>query len=217
VKISFTALDSLLQDSMFADAAALDRLAADYPPNRAMLVHLVGLAESGEPTLQVASTALLKRYQERGARFDAQIVGRLLDLLPSAVAWEAVLHVLQMLPRLPIPRRQADALCDALRDLSSRRNKFLRAWAYGGLHHLATEFAEYRSDVLPLLERASYEESASVRARLRQLPPLPAAPKRLIRRRSEPLAAQERRNVKVESRKLKRAATPPMGADLGSR
>ena len=75
-------------------------------------------------------------------------------------------------PHLPIPSGYAEALCDSLRNLSRHQNTFVRAWAYGGLHRLAELYPEYRSEVSPLLEGAKKDEAASVRARLRQLPPL---------------------------------------------
>jgi hypothetical protein len=172
VKNSFASFDALLCDSDHTDAATLDRVAADNFPGPDLLFHLIELAESSEPNVQRAATALLKRYQERGTTFDADQVARLLELLPSARHWEATLHLLQMLAHLTIPPSQAESLCDSLRGLSRHRNAFVRAWAYGGLHRLATLYPEYLSEVSPLLDRAAQEEAASVRARLRQLPPL---------------------------------------------
>jgi len=47
VKTSFSSLDLLLNESERADAAFLDLLAGDYPPENKLLLHLVDLAESG--------------------------------------------------------------------------------------------------------------------------------------------------------------------------
>jgi hypothetical protein len=172
VKISFSSLDLLLNESEHSDAALLDRVAAEYPPENRLLLHLVDLAEAGEPRVQCAATALLKRYREGGAVFVRPVVIRLLDILASAQTWEATLHLLQMLVYLPIPLSRTEWLCDVLYDLSRRSNTFVRAWAYSGLHHVADLYPAYRSEVSPLLDRAAHEEAAAVRARLRQLPPL---------------------------------------------
>lgn len=196
VKTSFSSLDTLLCESEHTDAASLDRLAADHPPENSLLLYLVDLVEAGEPRVQCAATALLKRYQETDAVFVWPVVRRLLDVLPCAQCWEATLHLLQILPRLPIPFSRAESLCDVLYDLSKHSNIFVRAWAYSGLHRIAELHPAYRSEVSPLLERAAHEETASVRARLRQLPPLadmPLSPrtriaKRLTTRCSQPLA-----------------------------
>ena len=176
LKRSFVALDEALSNFEDTGAGTLDRLAADYVPDAGLLRHLVELAESGEVKQQIAATALLKRYRERHIVFEANLVVRLLELIPAAQHWEATLHLLQMLPQLPISPGHADSLCDSLRDLTRHRNTFVRAWAYGGLHGLATLYPEYRCGVAPLLKRAAREEAASVRARLRQLPSLDDMP-----------------------------------------
>jgi len=172
MKGTFPALDAVLLDSDRVKAATLDRLATDYSPQSSLLRYLVQLAESEEPKTQIAATALLKRYRERGALFQEQVVSRLVDLLSARLHWEATLHLLQMLAELPIPPDHAEDLGHSARGLLRHRNTFVRAWAYGALHHLAVVYPEYRSDVSPLLERAREIEAASVRARLRQLPPL---------------------------------------------
>jgi hypothetical protein len=173
---AFPALDAILGDSARIDSASLDRLVADHPAEAPLLLHLVELAECEEPKLQIAATALLKRYQAGGAAFSEEMVTRLLDILPSALHWEVTLHLLQMIAQLPIPYSHTESLCDSVRDLSQHVNTFVRAWAYGALHRLAALYPQYRSDVSPLLEYASQTESASVRARLRQLPPLDEMP-----------------------------------------
>ncbi|MDQ6622486.1 MAG: hypothetical protein M3Y86_03250 [Verrucomicrobiota bacterium] len=176
MKASFPALDTVLFDSNSLSAAALDELVSDYPPESALLRHLVELAESGDPAVEKAATGLLKRYQEKGATFGPDVVARLLDLLATAPPWEMTLHLLQMIACLPIPPGYADALCDSLCGLVQHRNTFVRAWAYGDLHHLAALYPDYRAEVSVLLARAAEEEPASVRARLRQLPPFDAMP-----------------------------------------
>ena len=168
----FPAFDEVLGDATRVDAATLDRFVADHPPTAPLLHHLVELAESEEPPTQIAATALLKRYRAGGATFSGEVITRLLDLLPLASPWEVTVHLLQMLSQLPIPANSAELLCDTARRFLGHRNTFVRAWAYGALHHLATLYPQYRSDVLPLLDLAAQTEASSVRARLRQLPPL---------------------------------------------
>ncbi len=111
--------------------------------------------------MQTAATALLKRYQAAGYSFSATLAARLLELLPAAADWESRLHFLQMLPALPIPSSHTDSLCECLWQCFSDRNKFVRAWAYGGLHRLASLYPEYGPEVAALLDRAGQEESAS--------------------------------------------------------
>ncbi|MGZ5564902.1 MAG: hypothetical protein ACXWFY_06910 [Chthoniobacterales bacterium] len=150
----------------------LDRIAENYPADLTLLKHLISLAECAEPSLQIAATGLLKRYHLGGAYLPQAAVGRLLDLLAAVEAWESRLHLLQMLAGLEIPQSHAESLCDCLQRFVQDRNKFIRAWAYSGLHRLAELYPEYRAEVAPLLRRASLKEAASVRARLRHLPAL---------------------------------------------
>ena len=119
----------------------------------------------------MAAVRLLGRYLDGGARLSPAAAARFLDLPPTLERWEARLHALQILPRLTIPAEQAGALYLFLERCRTAPNKFLRAWAYSGLHRLAAQHGEYRARVVPLLARATREEGASVRARLRRLPP----------------------------------------------
>lgn len=141
----------------------------DFPADAALLGRLVGIAEYGDPQMQNAAIALLKAHQTKGVALSERVAGRLLDLLPTLVPWEAKLVVLQMLPALPILSSHADSLCDCLHAFLVHSNKFIRAWAYSGLHRLAFLYPDYRAVVAPLLDAAAKKESASVRARLRQL------------------------------------------------
>lgn len=165
-------LEALFDKKDHLGAAALDRFVSQHAADDRLLQHLVELAESGDSRGQIITTALLKRYLERDIRFDGNLVARIFDLLASGQHWETTLHLLQMIPRLPIPSSDAERLCDLLYDISGHSNAFVRAWAYSALHHLAELHSEYRSDVRELLNRARRKESASIRARLRQLRPL---------------------------------------------
>ncbi len=165
----------------------LDQVAKDHPADRSLLLHLGHLAESADPPVQIAASALLKRYLAAGSAFPPSLVKRLLALLSAPVPWESKLHVLQMLPDLRIASRDANPLFKSLCGLLADRNKFVRAWTYNGLHHVARLYPEYHPEVGGLLTRASREEAPSVRARLRQLPPLPpVVAKNLIRQRKTP-------------------------------
>ena len=172
-KGSFLALDASLEQCGDQPASFLDRLAIDWPPDDALLLHLVALIEQGDSPVQAAATGLLKRYLlTRGAALPASALERLFDLLPTLDQWESQLHVLQVLPVLPISARQAEKLRRFLEECLREPNKFVRAWAYGGWHRLASLQPKYRARTIDLLERAGREEAPSVRARLRRLPPL---------------------------------------------
>lgn len=169
---SFLALDAALTQGAAGSAGCLDALARQWPADAALLRHLVAFAEGADPDPQWAAVKLLGRYLEGGAPLPPDAARRFLDGLPVLTRWETRLQALQALPYVAIPLRQAGALYEFLSGCLAGPNKFVRAWAYGGLHHLASQHGEYRARVIPLLDRAGREEAPSVRARLRRLPPL---------------------------------------------
>lgn len=170
---AFSALDTLLDQYDGKNTDLLVRISEDWLPSQKLLRHLVSFAETAEGVAQVvAATWLLKRYQEAGAQFPEPVVVRLLELLSAVDPWKSRLHLLQMLPGLPIPDSCAAQLKKSLMGWMLHRNLFVRSWANSGLHRLASLYPKYRRQIVPLLDRAKNEESASVRARLRQLPEL---------------------------------------------
>ncbi len=70
---------------------------------------------------------------------------------------------------MPIRAGRKKRLEAFLRECLEDRNKFVRAWAYGGFHQLAVEHAEYRGEAVQLFEKALDEEAASVKARVRKV------------------------------------------------
>jgi hypothetical protein len=166
---AFSALDTLLDEFDGKNIDRLVRISEAWAPDEKLLQHLVWFAETAEGPAQVGATWLLKRYQERGVRFPESLVVRLLELLMSVNRWESRLHLLQMLPELLIPSSCAPELKQSLIGWTLHRNLFVRSWAYSGLHRLAVLYPKYRAQIAPLLERAKTQESAAVRARLRQL------------------------------------------------
>jgi hypothetical protein len=165
-------IETLLRASEGTPPDYLDRIAAGWPADGPLLLRLMSFAEQADPAAQIAATGLLKRYVAAGVEFPAAAAARLINLLPALADWKARLQVLQMLPVLPIPVRQAGPLVSFLRACVAQENKFVRAWAYNGLHRVASLHLKYRREVPGLLKRAAGEEAPSVRARLRHLAPL---------------------------------------------
>jgi hypothetical protein len=169
---AFSALDTLLNEFDGKNIERLVRISEAWRPDTKLLQHLVQFSETADAHAQVGATWLLKRYQEAGAQFPESLVARLLEVMAAVERWESRLHLLQMLPGLPIPNSCARQLRQLLLAWTQDRNLFVRSWAYSGLHRLASIYPKYRREIIPLLDRAETEEGASVRARLRQLPEL---------------------------------------------
>jgi len=147
----------------------LERLADELPRTNATARRLLASAEREEPRLQVASTWLLKRWNELGFAFTPAQSRRIVKLLGAVTAWEAKLHLLQTLPGLVIPGPHAEALHTVLRQLLTEENKLVRAWTYHGLFVLGEQHYTYREDMSQLLANGQSDSAASVRARIRNI------------------------------------------------
>ena len=79
------------------------------------------------------------------------------------------MHVLQCLAGWPLPARSRKPLEAFVRESFESPVKFVRAWAYSGLHALAEEFEDLRPEAMEALEGALEDGPASVKARVRKL------------------------------------------------
>jgi hypothetical protein len=170
--VSISQLEARLQHFDGKHTDSLRRVAERLLPDSATIDQLISLAERSDAPMQTAATWLLKQLQSRNARFTPAQVTRLAEQLCSSGPWESRLHLVQMLPDLAIPAACTEQLFQSLVSALPGRNKFVRAWVYSALHALASQHREYATEVIPLLDQASGDEAASVRARLRQLDPL---------------------------------------------
>ena len=116
-----------------------------------------------------SSSWLLKRYLEQGSRLNEKQTSQLFALAPQLQNWQATLHLLQMLPMIDIPADSAAGLETFLHHCLQGKNKFLRAWAYGGFYRLGQQHEQYRSEAEDLLDRAMQGEPPAIKARIRRL------------------------------------------------
>lgn len=130
---------------------------------------LIRIASGDDERSQIAATWVLKWLQEQRVRFTAAQVRALLRSLDRAGCWEARLHLLQMLAGLEIPSPAARALHGTLARYVRDPGKLVRAWSYSGFFVLADQHPRFRPEVLGLLDAASEDEAASVRARVRRI------------------------------------------------
>src|SRR5450755_963658 len=165
-------LEAQLQHFDGKDTDSLLRVAATLSPDRSTIDYLISLAERSDTPMQTAATWLLKHFQSRDVSFTPDQVTRLVEQLRCPGPWESRLHLVQMLPGLALPAACTEQLFQSLVATLSERNKFVRAWVYTALHSLASQHRHYAPEVALLLDQASRDEAASVRARLRQLEPL---------------------------------------------
>lgn len=128
---------------------------------------LLSLAKSHDRRRQVAATQIGKRWMETGFRPEGRLLSDWLALLRGELPWECLLQVLQTLPKLSIPARDKERVWTALRNGIEAENKFVRAWSYGGLAHVANQFREHETEAGQLLSLGLKDETPAVKARIR--------------------------------------------------
>lgn len=136
-----------------------------YGADESFADQLVALLE--QAPLQKGASWLLKRWLEAGGQLSAETTQALFYRLPSLVHWETRLHLLQSLDHLTISSGQVDAVHRFIVQQLGAKKTFVRAWAYSGFYQLAKQHPQFRSEVDALFIKANAEESASVRARIR--------------------------------------------------
>ncbi|MCB1022770.1 MAG: hypothetical protein KDB79_00165 [Acidobacteria bacterium] len=124
---------------------------------------------SQDEATEIGATWLLKKHLEMGNTLSVRLTEDFYSFLHKPVNWEAKLHLLQCIPRLSIPSSGKAEAETFIRNCLSSKNKFVRAWAYGGFCKLADEHPEYRDEARQLVDFAMTEESASVKARIRNV------------------------------------------------
>ncbi|MDE0112116.1 MAG: hypothetical protein OXN84_07530 [Albidovulum sp.] len=125
-----------------------------------------------EQDIETTASWLLKRHIERGCRPNLELSRQLLQVFLDLRGWQARLHFLQFFQHLAVPPELKHHLRDFVLELTSDRNKFVRAWSFSALHRLAISYPEFRVETLRLIQRAMESEAPSVKARLRNLPAL---------------------------------------------
>ena len=127
------------------------------------------LAHIADVELQRAATWLLKKHLEAGNSLSDADCRALFGGLSVQEHWESKLHILQCLPNLNVSEDDRVGVEKFLDVCLGSDKKFVRAWAYNGFSELSRRFPGYRERVDGMLARASESESASVRARIRNI------------------------------------------------
>lgn len=118
--------------------------------------------------LQNASTWLLKHYVDKKHTLTRNQTVALLPALSAAKTWPAQLHLLQMLPQLPLAKPDLEILLEPIERLMQDKVKFVKAWAYYAFA-LLTQFApELRPEAEEIFQMGLEKESAAIKARIRK-------------------------------------------------
>lgn len=118
--------------------------------------------------LQNASTWLLKHHLDQKNTLSRRQTVALLPALAVAKEWPALLHILQMLPKLPLAEPDVEVLLEPIEILLQDKIKFVKAWAYYALGLLTQFVPELRSEVEEIYQLGLENESAAIKSRIRR-------------------------------------------------
>lgn len=118
---------------------------------------------------QNGATWLLKKAFESGVEIDQELCASVLKKYDELNSWESKLHLLQSLPYILIDTTSLNFVLAFLRECLVDSNKFVRAWAYNGFNEVSKQYPEYESETKQFFEMAMQDESASVKARIRNI------------------------------------------------
>jgi len=126
---------------------------------------------SFDPDARVAdgATWILKAELEDGAKLLPDQTERLVSSLGALTSWQSLLHVFQMIERVPLDESQAGRVVRWARSHAGHKRPFVRAWSLHAVVVLGRTFPKFRPDAEAALERGEADPAASVRARARRL------------------------------------------------
>lgn len=124
---------------------------------------------SSDPDLMKAATWLIKHHYDHGHILTQTVTDRLLSSCNHADNWEARLHLLQLLPYVPLNEDNLTVVEEFVHRCMGDRNTFVRAWSYQGLVELAKHRPALKDEIIELCRIALEQESPAVRARVRQV------------------------------------------------
>ena len=122
-----------------------------------------------EPSISNGATWILKAELEDGASLTPAMTQTLIGSLERLRAWQAMLHVCQLVDYLELTAEQAGRMIAWARSLADHSRPFLRAWSVHVRVVLGRKFKAYQRDADAALALAENDKAASVRARARQL------------------------------------------------
>lgn len=147
----------------------LERISDSLPRDRSSEALLWEIAEHTDARLQVGATWILKKWSDEGTLQLADETSSLVRVLKNASHWEVRLHLLQMLSSNCVQARSVAKLKKELVALMSDENKLVRAWSLSAFANVADQHKALREHAISILLKAEVDDSASVRARVRQV------------------------------------------------
>ncbi|MEP2946140.1 MAG: hypothetical protein ABJN11_17245 [Lentilitoribacter sp.] len=122
-----------------------------------------------DPNCSEGATWLIKHALEQKVELDDDQINSFCELIEGVLPWQSILHILQILPFITVPKDHKHKMMAFIRDNTEHENKFVRAWAYNGLYELANTYPEYRDGLSIVFDTAEETEPAAIKARIRNV------------------------------------------------
>lgn len=143
--------------------ALLSETADRFRDREGFLQAVLLLVADEHRMISEGATWVLKSELEKGACLDRALTARLIADLDKLTAWQAKLHICQIVGHFVVPEGDRETLRRWLIGLLDADRPFLRAWALDGLCTLPDTPVEM------FLDRLEQDDAASVRARVRKI------------------------------------------------
>lgn len=122
-----------------------------------------------DPLYQSPCTWLIKHHYDNKGQLEMHLIEPVILPCEELCHWEAQLHLLQLLPYLPLKDSYLPQLEGFVRRNLESPRPFLRAWAYQGLYELSVLKPSLKPELSRLCQEALVSEKASVKARVRKI------------------------------------------------
>lgn len=122
-----------------------------------------------DPNCSEGATWLIKHALEQKVELNDDQINSFCELIEGALPWQSILHILQILPSIIVPKEHKHQMMAFVRDNTEHENKFVRAWAYNGLYELANTYPEYRDGLSIVFDAAEETEPGAINARIRNV------------------------------------------------
>lgn len=115
------------------------------------------------------ATWLLKAWLEDGNTLEQSKISKIYESLSQLEHWEAKLHLLQIIPFMPVTEADKENVYNFLKTTLTSQNKFVRAWSYNGFYEISRQHSKYLNETKQYFEMAMRDEAPSVKARIRNI------------------------------------------------
>ncbi|WP_154853512.1 hypothetical protein [Cyclobacterium xiamenense] len=122
-----------------------------------------------EEAVEVSSSWVLKHHIDQGEMVSSDQVDQLVKKLAGLRFWESRLHLLQMIPQIPLTAAQAGRLEPVVRKHLSSDRPFVKASAFAAYFEIVKRFPELKNEFRLLCEDSLEKVSASVKVKIRRI------------------------------------------------